>query len=1077
MIVVELVYNLSVLVALSVFSNFLTARFRRDGRTGQVLQGLLFGGIAIVGMIYPFVLEKGVIFDGRSIVISLCTLFFGPVSGIISSVLAAAYRIFLGGGGAVMGVLTITFSFLVGWFFFRRRQRTDHRQLRTIDLYILGIIVHAGMTAFLLTLPSGLTAEAFRLVGFTIMGVYPLISVLIGTILLDQEENQSNLQRLVEREELFRTTLYSIGDGVITTDTQGRVRHMNPVAEQLTGWTEQEAQGAESRVVFNIISEVNRQPVDSPIQKVLERGTVAGLANHTLLVSRNGREYPIADRGAPIRSERGEIVGVVLVFRDQTPERESERRLRESEARLRRAEVVARWGNWELDLATMTINASEGATRIYGFQSTMTGLPAVQSVVLPEYRPMLDAALRRLVERGEPYDVHFRIKRSDTGALIDVHSVAQYDPDRKRVFGVVQDVTDRVRAESAVRESQFFLSNLLEAIPVPVFYKDTDGRYLGCNNSFVGFTGVSREQLIGRPVHDVYRADLADTYLAKDRELLEQGGVQVYETKLPNAAGALRDVFLHKATFRNAEGSVAGLIGAFIDVTEQKRSQREQLRLLNIIENSLNEIYIFDAETLRFEYVNQGALRNIGFTLEEMMRRTPVDIKPEFTPERFRELVRPLLLHERETLVFETIHRRKDGSDYPVEVHLQCSEDTGQRTFLAFINDITERKRLEGQLLQGQKLDSVGTLASGVAHDFNNILGIIMGHAALLEHRRDDPRKLTDSIQTILKSAERGAAVVKQLLTFARKAESRRQSMNLNDIVMEVNQFISETFPKTITISTRIDPDLPAVLADTGQIHQVLMNLCVNARDAMPRGGTLSVMTRRVPVEEVRRQFPGVRLQGYVALVVSDTGVGMDGRTRQRIFEPFFTTKEVGRGTGLGLAVVHGVVTAHGGFVDVSSEPGKGTSFTAYLPAHDQPETSGTQPDRTTSAVPGGTEAVLVIEDEEMLRDLLCSALETQGYAVLTAEDGRRGVEQFREHRGMIGAVLCDMGLPRMGGEEVFERIREIDPAAAIILASGFFDPAAKSRLEGLGARQFLQKPYRPTDVLRVLRQTLDARK
>ena len=403
-------------------------------------------------------------------------------------------------------------------------------------------------------------------------------------------------------------------------------------------------------------------------------------------------------------------------------------------------------------------------------------------------------------------------------------------------------------------------------------------------------------------------------------------------------------------------------------------------------------------------------------------------------------------------------------------------EEEEEASYVVSLKDITAQKILEEQLRQAQKLESLGTLASGIAHDFNNILGIIMGHSFLLERLKSDPVKLSQSIGAIEKATQRGAALVKQLLTFARKTEAVFESVLVNHIIEEVVKLLQETFSKTISVRSDLKRDLPIIAADTNQIHQVVINLCVNARDAMPMGGTLSITTTTVERETLMSKFAGAAAREYILLQVSDTGTGMDEATKQRIFEPFFTTKDVGKGTGLGLALVHGIVENHHGFIDVATEPGKGTTFSIYLPVEERPIESHGTSKKAMEDVPGGTETILLIEDEEMLGELARAFLVSKGYTVLTARDGEEGVEVFSRHQKEISVVVTDMGLPKLGGEEVLKRIRGIDPKAKVILASGFIDPETKSEMYKAGAKRFIQKPYSHDEVLQAIRQVIDTK-
>ncbi len=447
-----------------------------------------------------------------------------------------------------------------------------------------------------------------------------------------------------------------------------------------------------------------------------------------------------------------------------------------------------------------------------------------------------------------------------------------------------------------------------------------------------------------------------------------------------------------------------------------------------------------------------------------------------------------LLRYRRDwTDLFEEV--RKHGA---VERHdLEMRQPRGEPVYVAArlvgafdeegaINDLqvylfndTKRKRLEEQMIQAQKMEGLGTLAGGIAHDFNNILAIILGYASQLEGRQYKPDQVPGAVKVIKEAVERGAALVQQLLTSARQAEARLSSVDLNALLREVERMLQATFPKMISFRTELAPHLPLITADRSQVHQVLLNLCVNARDAMPNGGTIRLESSIVPGEEVSLIFTGADAEYYARMSVHDDGSGMTPEVRAHIFEPFYTTKERAKGTGLGLSVVYGVVNNHSGFVQVESVPGEGTTFHVFLPLKQTTEEAGNGTTQNGQRKTGQPQTILLVEDEEMLRELGVDILSAEGYRVLAARDGVEAVEMFSTHRDDIGLVVCDLGLPRMGGYDAFLKMKEIRSDVRAIVASGYLEPSLRSEILKAGVIDTLQKPYDFNEMLERIRAVI----
>jgi two-component system cell cycle sensor histidine kinase/response regulator CckA len=515
---------------------------------------------------------------------------------------------------------------------------------------------------------------------------------------------------------------------------------------------------------------------------------------------------------------------------------------------------------------------------------------------------------------------------------------------------------------------------------------------------------------------------------------------------------------------------------------ERKRAemaQRDSQELFRLItENVADLIAVVDLDGKRL--YNNAAYREI-LGDPETLRGTDSfqDIHPED-----RDRIKALFLDTVRTGIGHRAEFRfiaKDQSVRYIESRGSVIRDSEGKVSRVVVlsRDVTERKKselekenLEVQFRQAQKMESIGTLAGGVAHDFNNILAIILGYGSLLEKNQPAPGELTKALANITQAARRGSAVVRQLMTFARKSNVVFAPTHVNTLIQELAGMVEATFPKTITLSTRLAADLPVITADAGQLNQALLNLCVNARDAMPEGGTIAITTEKVNADSIRARFREAEKVAHIAIHVSDTGCGMDDATRQRIFEPFFTTKQLGKGTGLGLAMVYGVVKGHKGHIDVESTPDKGTTFHVFLPVKEsparveQPSTSAEQSLRV-----GGT--VLLVEDEEMLIELVRSLLMDEGFSVLVARTGREAVETYRHHLGEVALVISDLGLPELVGVEVYKKIKEIDPTVKTIFTTGYLEEEVREDIDRMGDVLVIPKPFLPREFLRMVKAVI----
>ena len=506
-----------------------------------------------------------------------------------------------------------------------------------------------------------------------------------------------------------------------------------------------------------------------------------------------------------------------------------------------------------------------------------------------------------------------------------------------------------------------------------------------------------------------------------------------------------------------------GIIGSLVDNTEKVAAAERYQRFFD---EDIAAHYITTPDGTITD-CNDAFARLLGFGSKKEMN----GIKAEsFFPmpqerERFIQLIREnkRLEHHQAEYV------RRDGKRiYVLENAVGEFDPPGDLISIrGYLVDETKERRLEGQLYQSQKLENLGTLVGGIAHDFNNILGVIIGHVGLMKEKQgSDPVRVSKSLEAVSKAANRGANTVRQLLTFARKVDIVTESVRIGDIIEEVIALLREAFPEKVVFSVKVEPGIPSIHADPNQLHQVFLNLCVNARDAMPGGGTISIIASKIHRSLLNGQPKEAESEEYLMVKVSDSGTGMDKRTMARIFEPFFTTKKQGQGTGLGLSVVYGIVKAHRGFIDVESEVNRGTTFSLYFPIPREAVEFPPAAPQEIENVKGSGETILVAEDEEPLRDIVETWLRDYGYTVLSAADGETVVELYKKHRGKIRLVLLDMGLPKMAGAEVFDELKKLNPEVKIIAVSGYLEPEIKREIFNAGAADFLSKPYQLIELM-----------
>ena len=607
----------------------------------------------------------------------------------------------------------------------------------------------------------------------------------------------------------------------------------------------------------------------------------------------------------------------------------------------------------------------------------------------------------------------------------------------------------------------------------PAYSRDPRGRLLAVNLSFARKFGRAAAVLPGTPVAEFLHPDDAASIAESTATLGQPPHRATGEHRWITPQGVRWFAWEESAQI-DETGAVLAIRAVGRDITRQRLAEEQFYRLSRAVEQSPVAIVITDLDG-RAQYVNPKYTEVSGHTLEDLLDRNLQVLRDghpdEASYRQFRDTVQAGGEWRGELAT-----RRPDGGTVWESVKVSCMRNpAGEITnLLCMREDITSRKALESELRQAHKMESLGTLAGGIAHDFNNLLAIIHGYSEFCLQGGANEAVLQKSLREIHRAAQRASGLVKQILTFSRKAEIRYAPVDLNQLATDLVALMAETFPRTVTIQLALADRLPPLLADQTQIQQIVLNLCVNARDAMPRGGVITVATGMRPGSELQSLHHAADpARRYARLEISDTGTGMTPDVRARIFEPFFTTKKPNQGTGLGLAVVYGIVTSHHGFLDVDSTEGLGSTFHIYLPLAGDVAT----PVPAAGAVdfPGGTESLLVVDDEAPLRTLLSDAFTSKGYRVATAATGLEAIEVISDPRQPVDAVLLDLNMPGSNGVDVLKVIRACRPEVRVLVISGHITPEVRSEFQQLDQRVFVQKPYRLDDIGRRLRAVLDA--
>jgi PAS domain S-box-containing protein len=618
------------------------------------------------------------------------------------------------------------------------------------------------------------------------------------------------------------------------------------------------------------------------------------------------------------------------------------------------------------------------------------------------------------------------------------------------------------------------LQALLDASPDGIYFKDSESRFIRCSSSMARLFKVdSADELVGKTDFDFFSEEHARQAFEDEQQIMLTGQPILGKTEKETwSDGRLTWTLTNKMPLRDAKGEIIGTFGVSKDITRNVLNDeqiRSQAALLDITQEA---IFVRDLSG-RIIYWNEGACHLYGWSMAEVRGRTIAELN--LIPD-LGEADRAFgAVQEHNEWSGEMRHKNRTGRDLVVQSqwNLMRERDGTPKAILVVNNDITEKKGLETQLLRAQRLESIGTLASGLAHDLNNVLAPIMMSVQLLKEGVTDEDQLA-SLQTLEACSARGASIIRQVLMFARGVEGQRVPLNPKHLVQEMERIARETFPRSIEVHVRLSKEPCTLIGDATQIQQVLMNLCVNARDAMVQGGTLTVEMKKLQLDETAANIhPKARPGRYVVISVTDTGTGIPAELLDKIFDPFFTTKPLGQGTGLGLPTVLGIAESHGGFVLVESQPGQGTTFRVYLPAAAADNDHGGTDTRSTVLARGNGELVLVVDDEPAVRRFASAILNRYGYRTLTATEGREGLKIFVEQHGAVKLVVSDLMMPQLDGLGMLRELRRIQPDIKTITVTGLGEENRISEAKAAGADVVLNKPFTAEQLLTNVKQLL----
>jgi two-component system, cell cycle sensor histidine kinase and response regulator CckA len=891
-------------------------------------------------------------------------------------------------------------------------------------------------------------------------------------IVSDISEREAAREALEASERRFRGLFEGAGAGMAIADLEGRFVEANEAYMTMLGYREEELTGL---TYLDVTHPDDREDDRRQVAELLAGDLDSYLIEKRYLAADGATVWARAHISL-IRDGAGEPLHLAATTEDITGVKRAEERLRRSEGLRRLAGQLARVGGWSVDAADRELDWSEEVFAIVDAPSGVE-VPSLEEAIAlypTGHRERLAAAVEAALTDGTPFDLELEVD-TFAGRRLPVRVLGEPERDATgaitRIFGAFQDISALREATRSAEEAAARLRVTLESMTDALYTLDRDWRFTFLNQRAAELLRCERDEVLGQVVWEAFPGSVESPLFEAYHRAIEDQETQILEGFHYPSLGTWFSA--------NVYPSEQGVAVYFRDVTEAHRArvaleEREVAleRQAALLDEARDAIIVRDADH-RVAYWNRGAERLYGWSAQEVMG---TDIRELLDDDPAAFDVATAEVMAQGYWSGEVAQRTRDGAPVVVAGRwtLVRDDDGRPEAILAINTDITEQQRVEQQLLRAQRMESIGTLAGGVAHDLNNVLSPILLAAELLELRASDDVDV-DLLDTIAVSARRGADMVRQVLSFARGVEGQRSPVDVTRLLREVRVLVRDTFPKDVTFRLQAPDQVPGLIGDSTQIQQVLVNLVVNARDAMPEGGTLTITVTPVTLDAQHvAGMPGSTPGGHLLIEVEDTGSGMPPEVAERVFEPFFTTKPPGSGTGLGLSTSAAIVRSHGGFVRVDSEPGRGSRFSLYLPIDRGEAPVDPVPALDPELPRGDGRTVLVVDDEEAVRAMTRRTLETYGYGVLEARDGAEAVAVFAQHRDHVDVVLTDMLMPVMDGPTTIHALRSVTSDLRIIGASGLHGDGKVAQAASAGVEHFLTKPYTSRSLLDTLAEALD---